>query len=309
MANISQNVNIEMLEKLPDGTYKRKYPKTRSDTGVTFDEHLAEKASQNEYGHIRLSDIPSPIIATEEEALDGINNTKMMTPLRVKQAIYGTDIGSWTGVQEIVRRGLANQYFEIGNQLASRYDGRTIIWEVIGINADTPTDSTKTYSMTIQTKDILEKVMWNASNDNRYINSDIRSYLNGDFLSKLDPELSAILGAVDKKVAVRDSAGGGQDSFSDKVFLLSRIEVDGGKEGTVTGEFVYPYYAGISSPNRIKQLDGSNNAWWLRSPNVGYTGSSRHVRRVLVTGLIETTNDSQDEADRTVGLAPACVIV
>ena len=42
MANISQNVNIEMLEKLPDGTYKRKYPKTRSDTGVTFDEHLAD---------------------------------------------------------------------------------------------------------------------------------------------------------------------------------------------------------------------------------------------------------------------------
>ena len=28
MTNISQNVNIEMLEKLPDGTYKRKYPKT-----------------------------------------------------------------------------------------------------------------------------------------------------------------------------------------------------------------------------------------------------------------------------------------
>jgi hypothetical protein len=28
MANISQSVNIEMLEKLSDGTYKRKYPKT-----------------------------------------------------------------------------------------------------------------------------------------------------------------------------------------------------------------------------------------------------------------------------------------
>lgn len=42
MANISQNVNIEMLEKLPDGTYKRKYPKTRADDGTTFDEHLAE---------------------------------------------------------------------------------------------------------------------------------------------------------------------------------------------------------------------------------------------------------------------------
>ena len=42
MVNISQNVNIEMLEKLPDGTYKRKYPKTRADDGTTFDEHLAD---------------------------------------------------------------------------------------------------------------------------------------------------------------------------------------------------------------------------------------------------------------------------
>lgn len=48
MANISQNVNIEMLEKLPDGTYKRKYPKTRSDTGVTFDEHLADYATHGD---------------------------------------------------------------------------------------------------------------------------------------------------------------------------------------------------------------------------------------------------------------------
>ena len=52
MAEISQNVNIEMLEKLPDGTFRRKYPKTRSDSGVTFDEHLAEKATLSELGHI-----------------------------------------------------------------------------------------------------------------------------------------------------------------------------------------------------------------------------------------------------------------
>lgn len=48
MAEISQNVNIEMLEKLPDGTFKRKYPKTRSDSGVTFDEHLADYTSFKE---------------------------------------------------------------------------------------------------------------------------------------------------------------------------------------------------------------------------------------------------------------------
>ena len=36
MANISQNVNIEMLEKLPDGTYKRKYPLTRAKSIARF---------------------------------------------------------------------------------------------------------------------------------------------------------------------------------------------------------------------------------------------------------------------------------
>ena len=54
MAKISQNVNIEMLEKLPDGTYKRKYPKTRSDSGVTFDAHLAENATTSKKGHVQV---------------------------------------------------------------------------------------------------------------------------------------------------------------------------------------------------------------------------------------------------------------
>ena len=55
MANISQNVNIEMLEKLPDGTYKRKYPKTRADDGTTFDEHLADDVSQREIHGLRVN--------------------------------------------------------------------------------------------------------------------------------------------------------------------------------------------------------------------------------------------------------------
>lgn len=49
--------------------------------------HQAESATQDGYGHIRLQDIPSPEIATQTEAETGTNNTKMMTPLRVYQAI------------------------------------------------------------------------------------------------------------------------------------------------------------------------------------------------------------------------------
>lgn len=49
--------------------------------------HKAEKATQSEYGHIRLADVPSPTIATQGEAEAGTNNTKFMTPLRTAQAI------------------------------------------------------------------------------------------------------------------------------------------------------------------------------------------------------------------------------
>lgn len=45
MANISEEKWIEMLEKKADGTYIAKYPKVKSKSGVTFDEHLADNTN------------------------------------------------------------------------------------------------------------------------------------------------------------------------------------------------------------------------------------------------------------------------
>ena len=55
MPNITEEKWIEMLEKKADGTYIAKYPKVKSKTGVTFDEHLAENASTSQKGHVQLS--------------------------------------------------------------------------------------------------------------------------------------------------------------------------------------------------------------------------------------------------------------
>lgn len=52
MANISQNVNIEMLEKLPDGTYKRKYPKTTKENVGLGNVDNVKQATKAEFdGH------------------------------------------------------------------------------------------------------------------------------------------------------------------------------------------------------------------------------------------------------------------
>ena len=247
----------------------------------------------------------------------------------------------WQRIQKIVREGLASDFFTIGDQLVSGYDGGEIVWEVIGIDVETPADSQYQHSMTLQTRDCLHNIQFDApepSNtdssrksygNNRYIHSAVKQWLNSNesafnwqaqhqydatptdslelyngagFLHRLDPELAAVLGETNKNVArntVTDS--GGQDAFADKVFLLSRVEVGLGTEGETTGEAVYPFYDGVADAARIKQLNGSNRSWWLRSPRVS---SSRSVRLVVTGGSL-----SDGFAYGASGVSPACTII
>ena len=334
-------------------------------------------------------------------------------------------ITSWQQVQHIVRAGLHHQVFQIGDQFVATFDGQPVVWDVIGIDHDKPTDSRFTHSLTIQSRDCLLAASFSAQQalyyaeaplpagqhrftlnnvqytfttsqivpaggqvfisgwetagfvptaittyaadrtttietdlvvtqsagvdtlspvnhhqrcrwgSNNYTESAIRQWLNSaettftwqpqheydvapvgapydgaGFLKLLDPELVAVLGAVDKQVARNTvTDGGGQDLFSDKVFLLSRVEVYGGTEGDITGESPYAYYAALAdSPTvgglegRIKYSDSSARAWWLRSPRLANAHQSRFV------GSAEGSVISYF-ASSTYGVAPAVVIV
>ena len=255
-------------------------------------------------------------------------------------------VTSWQQVQYIVRAGLHHQVFQIGDQFVATFNGQPVVWDVIGIDHDKPTDPRFTHSLTIQSHDCLLNVQFDApepdnpdSNrqqfgNNRYLYSAIRQWLNSaettftwqpqhqydvaptgapydgaGFLKLLDPDLVAVLGAVDKQVARNTvTDGGGQDLFSDKVFLLSRVEVYGGGEGDVTGGSPYAYYAALADnpttaelEGRIKYLGASARNWWLRSPN---TGNSYGARYVSTSGYVTHIN-----ALNSLGVAPAVVIV
>ena len=225
------------------------------------------------------------------------------------------------------------------------FDGQPVVWDVIGIDHDKPTDPRFTHSLTIQSHDILLNAQFDAPEpdnpdsdrqqfgNNRYLHSAIRQWLNSaettftwqpqhqydvaptgapydgaGFLKLLDPELVAVLGAVDKQVA-RNTAtdGGGQDLFSDKVFLLSEVEVYAEGGGETGGEAPYPYYESLApSPTiaaldgRIKYLGASARHWWLRSP---YPATADGPRRVSPDGSVSYG------AVYSYGAAPAVVIV
>jgi hypothetical protein len=40
-----------------------------------------------------------------------------------------------------VRSGLADKVFRVGDQFVSNYDTGTIVWDIIGIDHDTPSDA------------------------------------------------------------------------------------------------------------------------------------------------------------------------
>lgn len=341
----------------------------------------------------------------------------------------GIAVSNWADVQRLVRMGLHSKVFTVGDQFIADYNNNPVVWDIIGINHDTPTDKRYTNSLTLQAHDCLlngqfdaaealyyaaEELLagehiftlnnlkykvtttqnipvggqiritaWQSADgagqyvptaistyaadrtttiettltvttaesgddtltpvnhhqrcrygSNNYVQSAVKQWLNSSaatfawtaktnfdrpptsafptagFLNLLDADLTAVIGAVDKQVAKNTvTDGGGQDLFSDKVFLLSKVEVYGGTEGATTGENPYPYYA-LLAPNpttdslagRIKYVGGSARPWWLRSPTVG---NANYLRIVYTSGIV----NSNGYASNAYGLAPACCII
>ena len=160
---------------------------------------------------------------------------------------------------------------------------------------------------------------------NNYMESAVRQWLNSDegtfvwepqtdfdrpptsefptagFLGLVEPEFASVISLTEKQVARNTiTDGGGQDTLNDKVFLLSRVEVGLGSEGSTDGEVVYEFWNNSTNADRIKLLGYSPRVWWLRSPGVGFAGG---VRSVSTSGVLTSYN-----AVNAGGLSPACTI-
>lgn len=134
------------------------------------------------------------------------------------------------------------------------------------------------------------------------------------FMSDLDSDFLAVVGAVHKVACINNvTDGGGLAAFDDKFFLLSRSEAYGGNEVTSVDEgSPYPYYSDYSDlseagtdtdTNRIKYRSGTAQVWGLRS---SITSSGSHIRMINATGAVGNiyANNGSDG-----GVSPACNIV
>lgn len=248
--------------------------------------------------------------------------------------------GSWAWVQWHVRNGTHLTEFAVGDVFTCLYSGSPINVMIIGMDVETPTNSSYTHSMTLHTVDCLPVTFqfdspesggdssrqsygnnrWMWSNVRQWLNSDASSYAwssthqydkapssgflsgysGGGFLKLLDPELVAVLGSVEKKTALCDYDGVNGQDTTSEIAFLLSR-----KEAGFTDEGnvsgEFAYPWYNSNTRRVKKVGVSNSVWWLRSPNVS---STRHVRGVSASGALGSYS-----ANGTYGLAPACVII
>ena len=107
------------------------------------------------------------------------------------------------------------------------------------------------------------------TNVNGWRGSTMRTSTMATLLNQLSSDLKSVLKFVNK-VTSKGNNQSGLETTSDKLFLLSEIEVFGATQYSYAGEGKqYEYYTAGNST--IKKVNGSAYNWWERSPRSGST--------------------------------------
>lgn len=183
---------------------------------------------------------------------------------------------TWEQIQTISDAGKAADYFNVGDTKNITLDGVSYPVQIIGFNHDDKTAGGKA-GITFQLVDCLNTTyQMNSSNTNvgGWKSSAMRSRMS-EFLGQLDEDLQSVIKPVNKLVSIGNDTPT-IETVSDKLFLLSEIEVFGATKYSYAGEGKqYEYYTAGNST--IKKVNGSAYNWWDRSPCSGGTASFCYV--------------------------------
>lgn len=168
-------------------------------------------------------------------------------------------------------------------------NGKNYRIDIIGKNHDTYA-SGGTAPLTFQMHDCYDETkQMNSSNTNSggWQNSAMRTTHLPAILALMPAEVQAAIKEVRKKTSAGNQSSSIQTT-NDKLFLLSEIEIFGSTTYSFAGEGKqYDYYKAGNS--KVKNLSGSTDVWWERSP---YSSSSSHFCFVSRNGNANANNAS-----------------
>ena len=188
---------------------------------------------------------------------------------------------TWETIIAACQRGAVPETWAVGNQKTMTINGISYQIDIIGKNHDTYTAG-GTAPLTFQLHDCYgETKNMNSSDTNSggWKNSAMRTTHLPAILALMPTEVRSGIREVSKKASV-----GGRsttiETVSDKLFLLSEVEIFGSVSYSKSGEGTqYDYYKAGNS--KAKKFNGGARSWWERSP---YGGSSKDFCRVDSAG-------------------------
>ena len=183
---------------------------------------------------------------------------------------------TWENINMVSKLGMAKQFWSVGDTKTISVNGTNYEFQIIGFNHDNKTAGGKA-GITFQMVDCLSTTYnMNSSNTNNggWKNSAMRSRMS-TFLSQLPSDLQSVIKAVNKLVSVGNNTST-IETVSDKLFLLSEVEIFGSTTYSFAGEgSQYDWYK--AGNTKVKKVNGSANYWWERSP---YSGNTTHFCNV-----------------------------
>ena len=177
----------------------------------------------------------------------------------------------WSAIIAACHSGSVPSTWVVGNSKTMTINGTSYQVDIIGKNHDTYTNGGKA-PLTFQLHDCYgETKNMNSSNTNSggWKNSAMRTTRLPAILALMPTEVQNGIREVSKKASV-GGASSTIETVSDKLFLLSEVEIFGSTSYSAAGEGTqYDYYKAGNS--KVKNRNGSAAGWWERSPNASYS--------------------------------------
>ena len=194
----------------------------------------------------------------------GISNVDLL-PV---DSVFGNN--SWAAIIKACREKQVPDTWSVGDSCNMTINNKTYAIDIIGKNHDDYADGSGKAPLTFQLHDCYaDTKAMNSSNTNSggWKNSAMRTTHLPAILALMPTEVQNGIREVSKKASV-----GGESStietVSDKLFLLSEVEIFGSTSYSAAGEGTqYDYYKAGNS--NVKKRGGSAAYWWERSPFAG----------------------------------------
>ena len=176
---------------------------------------------------------------------------------------------SWADIATVSEAGKAPEYFNVGDEKELQIGSETYHVQILGFDHDDKSDGSGKAGITVGLKEIMTTThAMNSTKTNvgGWKDSEMRTYVNGNVYDNLSQEVKDVIKPVNKLTSEGNKSTN-ITTTSDKLFLLSEVEIFGSTTYSASGEgSQYQYFADGGS--KIKYKSGSLYYWWERSPYV-----------------------------------------